>query len=229
MQLRSAILSRKFPCALLSSVISVVAPFILLKFSLNWALSRRSLMIPISLGLCAGYNLSKAKTNLPTYHTSSNTLLNPREINSRVISKMTLVASGLFIASRSMILQNISCVKDWGHNSMNLRCRARISTKMGGEFVTSGRSSFNLTRNYGFSSALNSVCFVLNLSSCNGLCCSCVSLICAISWMRVIISHASLGNLPSRCLEITASISLVYYESPENIFLCLKKAISSPT
>lgn len=112
---------------------------------------------------------------------------------------------------------------------MNLRCKAKISTKMGGELVTSGRSSFNLTKNYGFSSALYSGCFVLNLSSCNGLCCNCVSLICAISWMRVIISPASLGNLPSRCLDITASINFVYYGSPEKVFLCLKKEIRSPT
>lgn len=112
---------------------------------------------------------------------------------------------------------------------MNLRCKAKISTRMGGELVTSGRSSFNLTKNYGFSSALYYGCFVLNLSSCKGLCCSCVSLICAISWMRVIISPASLGNLPSRCLDITASINFVYYGSPEKVFLCLKKEISSPT
>ena len=32
----------------------------------------------------------------------------------------------------------------------------------------------------------------------------------------------SLGSLPSRCLEIMASISFVYSLSPEKAFFCLK-------
>lgn len=78
-------------------------------------------MILINFGLCVGYNLSKANTNLPTYQTYSKTLLIPLAINSLVISRITLVASGLFIASRSIILQNISWLISLGLISMKRR------------------------------------------------------------------------------------------------------------
>jgi len=42
-------------------------------------------MILISFGLWAGYNLSKAKINLPTYQTSSKTLLIPFDMSYLVI------------------------------------------------------------------------------------------------------------------------------------------------
>jgi hypothetical protein len=52
---------------------------------------------------------------------------------------------------------------------MNLKCKASISTKIGGALVTSGSNSLSLTKNYGLSKDRYYDCFVQNRRSCNGL------------------------------------------------------------
>jgi hypothetical protein len=126
-------------------------------------------MMWISFGLWAGYSLSSANTSLPTYQTSSNTSLMPFATSYRVISKMTLVASGLFITRRSIILQNISWVISLGLISMNLRWRASISMRTSGALVNSGIISFICSRKSASRCALYSGGLVQNLSSCRGL------------------------------------------------------------
>lgn len=137
MQLSRAIFKMKWFWLRFSSLMRVVTPFILRKFSLNCLFSSKSLMMLMSFGLFVGYSLSKAKMSLPTYQTSSNTLLIPFDMSYLVISKITRVASGLFMARRSIILLNISLVINFAFISIYLRCKANISIRTGGVLLTS--------------------------------------------------------------------------------------------
>ena len=179
----------------------------------------------ISLGLWAGYSRYRANTNLPTYHTSSKTLFIPFEISSLVIYKMTLVASGLFMTSKSIILQNISWVISWAFISMNLRWRARISIRTGGEFVTYGIISLILIKKSWLRWLRYSRGLVQNLNSWSGLYWSWLLLLAAIDCITLISSETSFGNFPSLYLDMNWSISLISSGSEEKLLLLWKRQI----
>ena len=114
-----------------------------------------------------GSNLSRANRSRPTYHTSSNILFIPFDVNYLVISIIIFVIYGLFITNKSNIGLNISSVTSYASISINLKCKAKIYMSNGGLVVASGNIEFILSKKAGFKLFLKSVCLVRRRRTCS--------------------------------------------------------------
>ena len=132
-QLNNANLSFSLFSDLRYSLISVVEPLILLKFSLKDLMYNKSRTKFTNLYLFWLSNLSIAKISLPTYHISYMTLVLPFCVNSLVMSIINKITSWLFKTSKSNILEKFSVVihdvnslhsknRKWIDNTYNKSC-----------------------------------------------------------------------------------------------------------